>query len=255
VLTHAGERYRTSGWELPWSPAPDAFAVNDAQRIELAGDQFRLLVAEPDCAIDLTWNASGPMFAYADEATVATAHYEGAGTVTGTVRLGGRTHDVDAIAFRDRSWGPRDYSGILAHRWFAGTFGPDLSFSAVTLMFADGRLHREAILVEDGRAFRTDDVDIVVHQEADAFTHRGGALRLRFSDHADFCVDARALDGIAFPIAGGLFHTVDTLCIADTGTRTGFCNVEVSNNLQNMPHGAPLVALAAAVHDGLTRRP
>ena len=258
VLTHSGDRFRACGWELPWSPvdAP-AYVVNDAQRIVLDDGSWRLQVREPDCELDLLWQGHHPMFAYAAEKNLAAAHFEGAGTVTGTVRVGARTYRVEgAAAYRDRSWGARDYPSIAAHRWFAGTFGEDLSFSAVTLMFADGRLHREGVVLENGKLFRANDVDIVVHQEADGFSHRGGTLTLRFADHDDFHVTASAIDGMAFPVAGGRLYPVDTLCVAQAGDRHGVCNVEVSNNVHNLDYGGQFNphALAAGVRDGLSRR-
>jgi hypothetical protein len=257
VLTHAGDRFRAWGWEIPWSPveAP-AYVVSDTQRIALNDDSWQLQVREPDCELDLRWREYSPMFAYAAKEGVAAAHFEGAGTVTGTVRLGAQTYEVDGVAFRDRSWGARDYPSIAAHRWFAGTFGEDLSFSAVTLMFADGSLHRDGVVLDNGELYRTNEVDIVVHQEADAFSHRGGTLTLRFVDHDDFQVTASAIDGIAFPVAGGRLYPVDTLCVAQAGGRQGVCNVEVSNNLRNLDDGDQCNrhALAAAVRDGLSRR-
>jgi hypothetical protein len=51
-------------------------------------------------------------------ATIGAGHYDSLGRVFGTISAGGRTHEVDGVGFLDHSWGPRDASSILAHRWF-----------------------------------------------------------------------------------------------------------------------------------------
>jgi hypothetical protein len=257
VMTHAGDRFRNAEWEIPWAPSTrPSYVVNDAHRLLLEDGRWRLRVTEPDCDVDLTWQSAQPMFHYAAEETVATAHFEGSGTVTGTVRLADRHYEVEAMAFRDRSWGPRDYGAITAHRWFAGTLGPDLTFSAFALLMPNGHLHRDGIVVENGMVHRASDVDIVIHQEADGFSHRGGTLRLRFDAREDLVVSASAIDGMAFPIANGTVYSIDTLCVAEIGGRVGFCNVEASNNVQKVldKGGTVPLSLAAAIEDGLTRR-
>ncbi|MCX2931937.1 hypothetical protein ORI20_16765 [Mycobacterium sp. CVI_P3] len=257
VVTRAGDRFRALDWSVPWAASTGrGYVVSDAQRLILDDGLWQLKVRDRECDADLIWHGWGPMLFYGAQATTSTAHYEGAGTVTGTVRLGSDRYEVNALAFRDRSWGPRDYLAVLAHRWFAGTFGADLSFSAMTILLPDGHLHRDGIVIRDGRVHCARDVDIVIRQEADGFSNRGGTLRLGFADAEDFVVEAAAIDGIAFGLPGGLGYTVETMCVANAEGRQGFCNVEATNNIHRAiasDSSVPL-SIGAAVDDGLTRR-
>lgn len=111
--------------------------------------------------------------------TVAPNHLESSGRVHGVVRLGDRHFEVDGLFHRDHSWGPRDWSNIISHRWVVGTFRPDLSFSCVTVQGPGHRYVRSAAVVRDGVVIPADDVDIVVWMEPDAVSHRGGEVTLR----------------------------------------------------------------------------
>lgn len=258
VFGPGGTRYRSSGWDLRWTPTQEpAYRVSASQGIDLSDDQYSLRVSEPGCEVDVTWTSSRPMFSYlGDDTTTADMagnHFEGVGRVAGTVVLGGQRHDVDAVAFRDRSWGPRLYSAVRAHRWFAGTLGPDLCFSATAVLAVGGRLVFDGILVDGEQHHRTSDVDIVIHQEADGLTHRGGELVMRFDSRPEFRVRATVIDGAVFPVAGGAFNNVDTICVAESDGRTGFCNVEASNNI-HADGTDPVVGLRASIVDGLSIR-
>ena len=57
-------------------------------------------------------------------------HYEIMGMATGQVTIEGRTIPIEAGAWTDHSWGARDFSSILSHRWLWASFGADLSISA-----------------------------------------------------------------------------------------------------------------------------
>jgi hypothetical protein len=258
VFTTAGNRFRSSGWDLPWAPPQeDDYRVAAGQAIDLSDGQFRVRVSEPDCEVDVVWKSDRPMFSYlGDDSTTAEMagnHFEGVGRVAGTVTLDGQTYHVDAVAFRDRSWGPRLYSTVRAHRWFAGTLGPDLCFSATAVLAVGGHLVFDGILVDGEKHHRTADLDIVIHQEADGLTHRGGELVMRFNDRPDFRVAATVIDGAVFPAAGGVLQIVDTICVAESDGITGFCNVEASNNI-HADGPDPIVALRASMSDGLSTR-
>lgn len=57
-------------------------------------------------------------------------HYEVMGMVTGEVTMGARTIPVHAGSWHDHSWGARDFSSNIAHRWLWASFGADFSVSA-----------------------------------------------------------------------------------------------------------------------------
>lgn len=82
-------------------------------------DPGAALRASRHCAVmlDLTFDARFPMHALSRTGDLvpggrtpfARDHYEQFGAVTGTLELDGRTHPIRGAAFRDHSWGPRDW--------------------------------------------------------------------------------------------------------------------------------------------------
>lgn len=55
-------------------------------------------------------------------------HIEQIGRVTGTVRVGQDVYEIDTIANRDHSLGPRDNKDLLNHQWHQGYFENGISF-------------------------------------------------------------------------------------------------------------------------------
>jgi len=83
-----------------------------------------------ECEISLTWQAAVPMFTVAESgdctpgsSQIASDHYEQFGHVSGSVRLGTTTWNVERVtSFRDHSWGPREwasYTGEWLCAWLA----------------------------------------------------------------------------------------------------------------------------------------
>jgi hypothetical protein len=253
LVSTDGTRFKRSSWNVPWDgPSDELYAVG-AHQIDLRSSTWRLRVSEPDCAVDLTWQSGTPLVAYGADPTVATAHFEGGGWVSGTVELADVRHEIEALAFRDRSWGPRDYGAILAHRWFAGTCGTELTFSALTLLREDGTVHKDGIALDTEGVHRAVAVDVLLLEELDGFSHRGGILRMGFEDRADLLVTTDVIDGLAFALPGDAGHTVEVMCIAHAEGRRGFCNVEASNNIVRGTR--PPLSLRAGIVDGLSTRP
>jgi hypothetical protein len=87
------------------------------------------------CRLDLTFTATRPLHVMAPTGEMipgeaaAKDHYEQFGTVSGTLVVGDRTFPVTAArAFRDHSWGPRDYVSAMSDMdWFNLSLddGPD----------------------------------------------------------------------------------------------------------------------------------
>lgn len=91
-----------------------------------------------ECELDLTFEASSPMFVTdtgdgsgtPGSSTISTDHYEQFGHISGTVRMGNRTWVLDrATAFRDHSWGPREWASYTGE-WLAGWLADGTGFSA-----------------------------------------------------------------------------------------------------------------------------
>ncbi len=69
-------------------------------------------------------NASGFGSAYAN-------HFDMTAHVAGTVRIRGKTYDVDCVSTMDHSWGPRNERGMKPMAWINGNFGTDLAFQTI----------------------------------------------------------------------------------------------------------------------------
>lgn len=65
---------------------------------------------------------------------LAERHYEVAGMVSGTVRIGGKDIELNAAGWHDHSWGAREFSTNPSHRWLFAVFGDDLAFSVFSFV-------------------------------------------------------------------------------------------------------------------------
>jgi hypothetical protein len=92
-----------------------------------------------ECEVDLTYRGVSPMYGgkpqYEDgteieidaERSFAKAHYEQHCAVSGTIRVGDETIEVDGLGLRDKSWGPRHWQAIDWYRWLPLTFSPEFA--------------------------------------------------------------------------------------------------------------------------------
>ena len=79
-----------------------------------------------ECELDLTFTASHPLHVMQESGDMipgeeaAKDHYEQFGRVAGALRIGGESREIAAApAFRDHSWGPRNYVSAMSNMdWF-----------------------------------------------------------------------------------------------------------------------------------------
>jgi hypothetical protein len=95
------------------------------------------------------------------------------------------------------------------------------------------------------------DVDVVVHMEADALTHRGGEITWRTADGDQLTLHPKAVDGVLNQHRGVV--CIDTLCDVEYDGVTGSCDFEISTN-PRAGHGPVLTVLRAVAEEGLTKR-
>jgi hypothetical protein len=215
-------------------------------------------VDDPDASADLqfhdyyspmpVWNGSEADLV---ASSIAPNHREASGRVSGEVRLGETTYTIDGLYHRDHSWGARDWSTIISHRWFVGTFGPELSFSAVVLQGPDNRYIRGGAIVRDGVITAATNVDIVVAGEADGVSHRGGEVRMDLADGQRFGARGEVIDGVLCQQDGwvgveGLSRIVTT----EGRQLVGFGDIEISNGIRPREVTA---ALRAVCVNGISR--
>jgi hypothetical protein len=180
--------------------------------------------------------------------TVAGHHFETACRVTGTIRFEGREAQISALGFRDHSWGPRYWNDMLLNsRWFAGTFGPDLAFSACALHFPDGKVMKWGFLRRPEGLIRTSDVDLVVYMENDGFSHRGGFVVMNFPGEPQIKIECQGMAGVTFE--HGDCYLTELLCTTHWKDRTGYCDIEIVSNARN-GKGPVTLSMTAPLCDG-----
>jgi hypothetical protein len=158
-------------------------------------------------------------------------HLEASGRVTGRVTIGGKGFTIDAVGFRDHSWGVRVWPSLLTHRWVAGVFGPSHSFCALSWLGEDGTLRKFGFLIRGEKVIYANDVDIVTAIEVDGVTHRGGKVRMALANGelAEVTVEPLAKGILSFHHNVAMF---DMLCRATMGEHVGICDFETTNNSQ-----------------------
>jgi hypothetical protein len=227
----------------------------DKLRIDL--DILKIKAAFPDCEAQLQFTDFFPRYDYikmvsGDAMPEGTAHHiEVAGRMTGKVRIGERELTIDALGYRDRSWGPRDWGFLRGTRWWPCVFGPDLSVHSLVALTNNGKLMKVGYVFRDGVPTPIKDVEILVSLEQDALSPRGGIARIILATGEKLEVSCDVTDGIVLHVRG--YTAVEAIGTARLGDRIGMSNLEVSTNAAGGSK-APVLALSANLGDGLSRR-
>jgi hypothetical protein len=258
VTSREGTRFRRYLFQplRPQDRPDNGFAAGDLSRVTFDGTTTRWTMNDPECALNLVSRDFTPRFdLYKDGGTVvndfAQGHIEVGGTIQGSVQLGGRSIDINGLAYRDHSWGKRDRSTMLSHRWIAGTVGPALTFNATAWHGVDGSLRTYGIVCRDGEIVYAKEVDIVIFMEIDALSHRGGILRMVLEDGDVIEIKPKLID--AFMTQHHNTGCVDGMCEVTWKGFSGFCDLEVSTNPR--AGTGPIVSLVrATMTDGITKR-
>jgi hypothetical protein len=261
LVTSDGRRWRQLRDGLPLiaeDRSEKRFGSGSTAFVDAGGGAMGLQVRDSDAEVDLeftgfydampVWNSAE---AHDIAAQIAPNHGEASGRAVGTVRLGDQRFEVDALFHRDHSWGPRDWSNIVSHRWFVGTFGRRLSFSAVILQGPGYRWIRSGAVVRHGEVTHASSVDIVPFIEADGVSHRGGETVWTLETGEILRMRLTTMDGVI--VRQQSFLAVEGIgeVRLDGSDEVGFCDLEMSNGVGHRPVTQALSAVAA---DGLTRR-
>jgi hypothetical protein len=257
IATNEGTRFHRHD-NLPLNQndrARDRFRVSGLHEMHFDG-RAHWSFDDPQCQLRLVADDYTPRFdLFRRGGTVtddfAPGHLEAAGRITGEVVLDGRRYAVNGLCYRDHSWGKRDWSTLLTHRWIAGTCGPQLTFNAASWHGTDGSLRSFGIVVRDGVVVYAEKVDILVYKECDGVTHRGGRLALTLPGGDSIVIEPKVVDG--FVTLHNNIACVDELCTFEYQGAEGFCDFETSDNPRN--GSGPLSALVGAtMTQGLSRR-
>lgn len=113
--------------------------------------------------VDLTWRPFTPVVDFHDsfpgDDEQSQQHFEQAGRVTGSVTIDGVRRDIDGLGERDKSWGVRDWNGLIGWDWIAAQFGEDLAFNA-TRTDLNGELVSTGFVYADGDVQQVTDVQV-----------------------------------------------------------------------------------------------
>lgn len=178
-----------------------------------------------------------------DGVTIGAHHYETFGRVSGVVRDGNRQIPVSAFAFQDHSWGPRDWSSLLSHRWICATFGEELFFSVATFLTAEGQ--KASGYVYDGGFAGVRQVSFSVRMADDGYTPEGCDAQIWTVDGRGYHVTATCDAGAVNSHDDGWF-TADGFAVFEMGGRLGSGLLEVSELKTLTPQLAHELGLATA---------
>lgn len=258
MFTSDGVRFRTNitGAALAQEDRGEIHMGLGAElRMELDGPP-RIRAAFEACEAQLRFEDFHPRYEYGKltkgpPMPGATHHFEVAGAITGEVRLGERMFQVNALGYRDRSWGPRNWNGLRSTRWWPSVYGPDLSVHILHVLPESGHLLKLGYVLRNGVAHAVIDSDVVVQLESDALSPRRGEATLHLETGECLHVSCEPSDGIALHVRG--YTAVESIGTARLGDRLGMSNLEVCSNATGGSR-PPVLGLTCNVDQGLSRR-
>lgn len=235
VFRNDGPRFRLNQDQVPLQLHPEGKGfICGPQSLTHDDSTVRWALDTPDCGVELEVidHATGDLWTGANDAVMAvatTGHYHYHCAVRGRVRLGGEWVEVSGDGWRDHSWGPRHWDGILHHRCFSGFFTNGVSADFGSLLDAKGALSRYGTIVRDGVLQQIDDYTFTVAMDDDGLTARTADVAGRLPSGEPFLG--------RFELAGGaVVQTREYVGIETVGTvtmssgETGFGYMAVSNN-------------------------
>lgn len=264
VFTREGTRFRR--YARPELSAADR--GNDGLRAGPSrywfDDTWHFSLNDPQCELDLEWYEDfvGLPHMYPKRTMgevhddYAPQHYEASGRVRGTARIGDRNVNVDALAYRDHSWGRREWPTLLAHRYFGGTIGPELTFCTLGWLGIDGTLTSFGLLIRNGVFQYAKSVDHLTYLEPDGTSHRGGEVTFHMPDGEVVALKPTLVDAVLHEHGGpggAALSAVDSICIVEYEGKRGFGNFEITNNAKNGADRVRIVTRAVS-ENGLGTR-
>jgi hypothetical protein len=177
-----------------------------------------------------------PGFGYYDESAgflltdVCPSHVEATGWVTGSVTLKGKTYEIAGPGWRDHSWGPRDWGGVLVHRFYPALFGRDFNFFCVMLIGKNGTKGKFGTVIQNDTVQAANDFDVVVYTAEDGVSNLGGRITLRLNG-ATHILEYDLLAKPAISFHRGL-ACVDAMCRVRMGDRIGVGVAETTHRAQ-----------------------
>jgi hypothetical protein len=168
----------TRSWNLTF----DGTLSNVAIPSRMAAGAGLVLKSSPvvDCEIELTYNAGSPLFVLdaggsgnatpGEASRMGTDHYEQFGTVSGRVRLGSQTWELNDVAsMRDHTWGPRVW-GTFTGEWTCAFLSDGTAMTLLTELQATGKRVSSGVVMFDGKPHHVTDYEVFTAYDGGATT-------------------------------------------------------------------------------------
>ncbi len=215
----------------------------------------RVVVEDPELSVDLaltdlyepqSWHRGGSPDPLAN---LGAGHVETSCLATGVVQIAGVTHEIDGVAHRDHSWGPRTLDIVRNHRWVAGTCGPALPFSLEVLHLAAGSISTFGYVMRDGARVEVETVETLVTVDHDGLTPRHFESRVGLEGGDELLVTSERIHAVLYNHRVSL-TAIDAPAVITAGGLTGHADLNLIANPLN-GSDAPTVLVGGTLVDGL----
>jgi hypothetical protein len=255
VYRDDGTTFRHNAEALPLERGGDDALAAGPQRLVQDGPRLRFLLEADGCVVDLELEdepgslaeASGSAFGEAGKIFANNQH--AFCRARGTVALNGDVAEVDALAWRDHSWGVRRWDSFLCSRSFGGGDGSSLQFRYGSMVGANGAFVRRGSLLRDGEPLDVANAEMLVHLDDDSVRCPSAEIRYHLA--------SGVTTHVRIDVTGGMvgatrerygWESVGDLTVDGRAGGWGF--LEVNNNPRN-GRDAPVFALGDALVNGL----
>ena len=144
--------------------------------VATARDRFETVEIEGELRF-MAW-AEEPLSGLALGGAVAASHYEQAGSVAGSLRIGAERFGIAGRGMRDHSWGVRDWQNVPYWRWFGMVVDPETLLLINNVGTPDGGERAGGVLMLDGESAP------IASCETEAETDPATGAQRRFVAHA-----------------------------------------------------------------------
>ena len=154
---------------------------------------------------------------------VSSEHYEQAGRVSGTIRIGNREISLQGSGHRDHSWGPRDWAAPRLWTWLTCQFGEELSFNLSRVAIASVDI-LNGFMARDGVNYPLRRASLQTEFEEDGLTQKSLALEMEDSGGKRVTVTGDVLTVAPLHLESGGHRTLINEALTEYrwGDRTGY---------------------------------
>jgi hypothetical protein len=152
------------------------------------------------------------------------------GRVRGSVRIGRKNYEIDALMHRDRAWGVRDLAKATMHRYrlLSGTVGPQLSFATAVLDLTTGERPVMGYVVRNGVDEEVVDLRVAPMVDSDGYTVLSSYAELTLQSGEVVKLWTKSVQ--TFLAAHATSAISDSVSTFEYGGEQGFCVLSVCNN-------------------------